>query len=127
MSVQLLSHLHWWGTAWKANPSTPTHPDPTSNNDNNPASTTLAVVQLLADLTTSHEIALRVRMAPPSRTAPILVSEATAKQHMCLGVLGPTSRALHACGCRMQPGCQSMQSTACGQGLIQTWLFAAQE
>ena len=52
----LLGHLHWWGTAWKA----PEAGEPAPVNANNPGSTTLAVVQLLADVTGCHEIALRV-------------------------------------------------------------------
>lgn len=53
VAVVLLNHLQWWGTAWK-----PRGPD--SLHSATPASTTQAVLQLLAHVTKEHELAVKV-------------------------------------------------------------------
>ena len=52
--MALLSHLHVWGAAWKLSS------EGEADDLQGPASTTQAVLQLLARVTKSHDIAMQV-------------------------------------------------------------------
>lgn len=56
--MQLLQHLHAWGSAWQV--PTEEHPDSDAFVRAQPASSTQAVIQVLARVTKSHKVALKV-------------------------------------------------------------------
>ena len=59
--MKLLQHLHAWGSVWRVPDSEPSESEAFSRPQ--PASSTQAVVQVLARVTKSHKVALKVSLA----------------------------------------------------------------
>lgn len=62
--MKLLQHLHAWGSVWNVPESEPSESEAFSRPQ--PASSTQAVVQVLARVTKSHKVALKVRPCLPT-------------------------------------------------------------
>lgn len=67
--MKLLQHLHAWGSVWKVPDPEPSESDVFSRPQ--PASSTQAVVQVLARVTKSHKVALKVSLACTWKTQPV--------------------------------------------------------
>ena len=79
LAMALLSHMHWWGTAWK-----PAKEPEAGHQQTSPASTSQAVLQLLARLTKSHDMALGVSPKPTYSSVCVSVCDIDPRASACM-------------------------------------------